>query len=110
MWVDAQGVAHTVAAPEWRSVVQIEEKLLRCVRELDWFTAWVEDRQESLFEEIEAGLFSEGGVVGALPPRSVVLTGGDAESAERADAWLAQVGEWWRMDVLLALEDALDED
>lgn len=110
MWVDAEGVAHTVAAPDWRSVVQVKKKVLRRLRELDWFATWLDDRQESLFDQIEAGAYGKGGLEGALPPRPVLLTGEDADSAERSDAWLGRVDQWWRLDVLLALEDALDED
>ena len=47
MWMDAEGVAHTVAAPDWRSVLQVKKKVLRQLRKQSWSAAWVEDQQEA---------------------------------------------------------------
>jgi len=89
-------------------VVQVEKKVMRRLRRQAWFEAWVGERQDSLLEQVEAGVFGEGGEEGQLPPRPFPLTPEDVDGPLRADAWLQTVDEWWRLDVLLALDDVLD--
>ncbi|NAZ84304.1 hypothetical protein GTR02_21100 [Kineococcus sp. R8] len=91
-------------------MVQVKKKVLRRLREQAWSAAWVEAQQEAFYEQIEAGAFKEGGAEGELPPRPIPLTGEDVENKVSADLWLEQVDEWWRLDVLVALEDALDDE
>ena len=106
MRVAGAGVAHAVAAVDWRSVVHLEHEVLHRVRRREWSAAWVEQRQEVLLEQVAAGAFGRGGARGGLPASPVLLSAEDVRGPAPADRWLDR---WWRLDVLLALEDALDD-
>ncbi|WP_146099637.1 hypothetical protein [Kineococcus xinjiangensis] len=108
--MDAEGVAHTVAVPDWRSVVEAEESVIGRLRRQDWSAAWVAEQQELIYEQVAAGVFGEGGRVGEPAAEPVKVTGQDVEGPQQAGAWLQRIDAWWRLDVLTALEDALDED
>lgn len=107
MWVDADRVAHTAVPPNWRTVVSVGSEALRALRGAPWLDNTLEEERESIFERISSGEIPEGGVVAAVPMQSFALTAADLASPEAFRLRLTAVSEWWLLDVLDAIEDAV---
>lgn len=109
MWVDGQGVLHTVALPDPTDVMTDEFR-----RGLDSLLAAERARLSDIVEEAQMRLLemewshmgrSESDVE-STPPRDL-LHGAVHTSDDVSDA-IEGVPERWRLDVALALEDYID--
>jgi hypothetical protein len=107
MWISEDGVAHTVAPPDWRDVIEINFGDLPPGRALE-VVQWVESRREVLYDQISSGLLVSG-PVGGLPTEPVVFDAGSIAAIEMCDRWLSDIDDAWKLDALDALELALEE-
>ncbi|NPD05998.1 hypothetical protein HN031_15050 [Nocardioides sp. zg-1308] len=108
MWVDSNGVLHTVGLPDPADVMTGEfrrgvDALLAAERER--LSDMVDEVQTRLLEMDWSHLRSECDVESTPPPN--LLHGAVQTSDDVSDA-IERVQERWRLDVALALEDYID--
>lgn len=109
MWVDGQGVLHTVALPDPTDVMTGEFR-----RGLDALLAAERERLSGIVEEVQIRLLKmdwshmsrSDSDVESTPPQAL-LHGAVHTSGDISDA-IERVQERWRLDVALALEDYID--
>lgn len=113
MWIDAEGVAHTVAIPDPRDA--FAPTLLDAVMAADragrdQLTELVEEFLTELYEGLEDAVPTDRLLEVAIPEGTIR----DAEEAgglalvERVREALLQVPDDFRLDALLVMEDLLD--
>ncbi|WP_210652162.1 hypothetical protein [Nocardioides sp. SYSU D00065] len=112
MWIDEQGVAHTVALPEPTDVMSDEfraslDAILAADREA--LLLILERAEESVFEEDLAALADpeKRAVFEALTPPTALLDTA-LDSPEALAATIEDTDLRWRLDVVLALGDYID--
>ncbi len=105
MWVDAEGVAHTVAPPDWREVLLLQGEHAEVSNDL---LEELERQRRLVYDQIESGELGPGGQEGELPNEPIPLHTAAFEDLGLLRSSLAQVDVWWRLDVVEALEDYLD--
>lgn len=111
MWVDARGVAHTVASPEPHE--HLAPALLAALSAADPETL---ERVESVLSGAEDDIYSDlprgpvGPVGEGLPAELVIGEGydGSAPLDEYAHDLVASTDSVWRLDVVMALTDVVD--
>lgn len=111
MWVDYDGVAHTVALPRPK---QLMTKSFRVSLEVlvqsdpDAVQAALEIAEEQVFEVEPAAAAPEveARFVGLPPPRKILR--GSVEDVSGLVAALDRVDQRWRLDAILALHDYID--
>ena len=110
MWLDPDGVAHTVAVPDWSEVVAL--RVVGRGGELDAaaLLAVLDALEERTYAEIAAIPYDgarECAFVGQVPAHRVFrLPDGDPAALV---AQLGSVDLRWRLEHLMALRDLLDE-
>ena len=110
MWLEPDGVAHTVAVPDWSEVVAL--RVVRRGGGLDAaaLLAVLDALEERTYAEIAAVPYDgarERAFMGQVPAHRVFrLPDGDPAALV---AQLESVGLRWRLDHLTALRDLLDE-
>lgn len=110
MWLDPDGVAHTVAVPDWSEVVAL--RVVGRGGELDAaaLLAVLDALEERTYAEIAVIPYDgarERAFVGQVPAHRVLrLPDGDPAALV---AQLGSVDLRWRLDHLTALRDLLDE-
>ena len=112
MWVDEQGVAHTVALPKPKQVMTKSfrhsvDSLLRTERsQVETLLAAAEEAifEHGLWEPIDPGAETE---FEGRPPQTKILDGVLAEAKDLRSA-IDAVDLRWRLDVVLALQDYVD--
>ena len=110
MWLDPDGVAHTVAVPDWSEVVAL--RVVGRGGELGpaALLAVLDALEERMYAEIAAIPYDgarERAFVGQVPAHRVItLPDGDPAALV---AQLESVDLRWRLDHLTALRDLLDE-
>lgn len=112
MWVDDEGVAHTVALPKPR---QLMTKSFR--RALGALVDSHGARLDELLAEAEDTLLAGGALTPDEPEVRVIFEGrpppakilhGEPKSPEAVAEAVGQVDTRWRLDVVLALQDYVD--
>ncbi|WP_418057695.1 hypothetical protein [Pimelobacter simplex] len=107
MWIDSDGVSHTVAVPDPGELMDrsFHESLeaLFLAGEADDLLQWVECEQEALLETGLKRTESEGQFVGRPAPKG--LLAGTFDDLAGLARVLSRIDLRWRLDALLALED-----
>jgi hypothetical protein len=110
MWLDPDGVAHTVAAPDWSEVVALRVVGRGGEPDAAALLAVLDVLEERTYAEIATIPYDgarERAFVRQVPARRVVtLPDGDPAALV---AQLGSVDLRWRLDHLMALRDLLDE-
>ena len=109
VWIDGDGVLHTVALPDPTIVMTDEFRM-----SLDSVAAShgaqlrgiVEDAQTSVYERDWSGLVMSQDLVAAAPPLDL-LRGEVTDPRDVADD-INRVRPEWRLDALMALDDYID--
>lgn len=107
MWVDADLVAHTVSPPDWRTVLAVVGEVSR--ENLEELEAELERARDCLYLRILSGHIGPGGRVEELPSKPIQLPTSVFVDPKLLIPQLDEVDEWWRLDLLDALESYLDE-
>ncbi len=111
MWVDDQGVCHTVALPNPTVLMSdvFRHSLDRLLARGPEDVAELIETEETRFYEEHAGSHSgdsdEPGFVGATPPQGL-MTRPIATSADLISL-IREIEDRWRLDALVALDDYL---
>lgn len=106
MWISVDGVAHTIAAPDWRLVIRPEgEPPGRAPRGI---SAAIEDERLAIYEMIQAGQLVPGGPRDQLPVEPFPVPAPAVRTGEGLKRFVRELPEWWRLDVLDALEEWIE--
>ena len=112
MWVDEDGVAHTVALPEPQ---QLMSKSFR--RALDQLRRSHPTQIDEILSNAEDAIFSDGAVTPDEPgvrahyeghPPPIEILQGDPRTPDDLAQTINQVEPRWRLDAVLALQDYVD--
>ena len=108
MWVDDDGVAHTVALPKPKQLMtkSFRGSLQRVVQsDPEAVEVALETAEEQMFEVKPAAAVPtvEAGFVGLPPPRKILR--GSLEDVADLLAALERVDPRWKLDAILALQD-----
>ncbi|MBM0124578.1 hypothetical protein [Pimelobacter simplex] len=109
MWIDEDGVLHTVALPD-PTILMTEEFRMS----LDLVLAFrgaqvrgiVEEAQTSLHERDWSFLVAAEGLIAAAPPSHLLR--GEVTGPEGVADAISRVEPEWRLDALMALDDYID--
>jgi hypothetical protein len=112
MWIDADGVAHSVALPDPSDLMSVEfrtglDDLL--TRESTAVSQIVEDEEDRFFDEdltTLADVEKESAFEGLAPPRSVL--DGHVGAPDDVRTAIANADWRWRLDVICALDDYIE--
>lgn len=107
MWIDDEKVVHTVAPPDWRSVIQVPEQDLTEVS--DGLADALEECRAQVYRSIQAGDLGPGGPVEEMPEQPVDVPVEVFSDPGALRGFIAGVGAWWRLDVLDAIEECAEE-
>lgn len=107
MWIDDQKIAHTVAPPDWRTVIRVAEQELTAVP--DDFEDALEDCRAEVYRSIETGALGPGGPAQELPAAPVDVPAGVFTDADALRDFVNGVEAWWRLDVIEALDECAEE-
>jgi hypothetical protein len=112
MWVDEEGVAHTVALPKPQQLMTTSFRRAR-----DELLHSHRTRLDELLAEAEDALLTEGALAPDEPevrahfegrPPPVKVLRGEPETPEDLAEAIGQVEARWRLDAVLALQDYVD--
>jgi hypothetical protein len=110
MWMDAEGIAHTVALPDPTDAMSEEfrlalDRLISADREA--IEAVVEAAEEQVYEALSGFVRSDEAHFEGLPAPLELLEGSPQTAHDLADL-IARIDLRWRLDAVMAIVDHVD--
>ena len=106
MWIDDAGTAHTVSAPDWRTVIRIDKESRSMSNHL---LQQVEDERNRIYAALLSHGMQPDGPKDQLPSEPIDVPAGVLADPSTLPAFIDSIPEWWRLDVLDALEMAAED-